>query len=215
MFVFPFAGRLVHEGLATLAAFRFARSRPATIQVHFNDYGFSLTSTTDLFVDEATWRSLLSLDHLLEDLSECMNTHELARRQFREIARVAGLVLQGFPGNPKGAKSLQASSGLMYDVFVRYDPENLLLEQARKEILERQLEWTRLRDTLSQLRERRMVKVLCQRLTPLAFPLWADNLGSSFTTETFASRLGEMLSQLEQAAQNLTDPENRPELDSR
>ena len=211
-FIYPFAGRLVHEGLATLAAFRLARQRPATIQVQFNDYGFALTSASDLFFDEETWRELLSVENLLNDLSECMNTHELARRQFREISRVAGLVLQGFPGNPKGAKSLQASSGLMYDVFVRYDPENLLLQQARNEILDRQLEWTRLRDTMLSMTRRTIVKVYCKRLTPLAFPLWADNLGSSLTTETFTSKLAEMLGNLETAAQNLADPDNRPEI---
>ena len=212
VFVFPFAGRLVHEGLGTLVAFRLARKQPATIQVQYNDYGFALTAKSDVFVDEAMWRELLSAENLLGDLSACMNTHELAKRQFREVARVAGLVVQGYPGQPKGARSLQTSSSLMYDVFAKYDPGNLLLEQSRREIMERQLEWTRLRETMLELAERKIVKVYTQRLTPLAFPLWAEGVGSnSLTTETFTSKLADMLRQLESAAQDLADPGNRPE----
>jgi ATP-dependent Lhr-like helicase len=202
---------LVHEGLGTLVAWRMARHRSVSITVSFNDYGFELSSRDDLSADEKMWRELLSTDHLTEDLMACMNTAELAKRQFRGIARVAGLVMQGFPGNPKTTKSLQVSSGLLFDVFTKYDPGNLLLGQAQREILEQQLELTRLQATLESLRSRTLVQIFTKHLTPMAFPLWADMLSSSLTTENFASRLEKMLNELEQAAQHPDAPENRPE----
>jgi ATP-dependent Lhr-like helicase len=211
LYVYPFAGRLVHEGLGTLVAWRMARHRSVSITVSFNDYGFELSSRDDLTADETMWRELLSTDHLTEDLMACMNTAELAKRQFRGIARVAGLVMQGFPGNPKTTKSLQVSSGLLFDVFTKYDPGNLLLVQAQREILEQQLELTRLQTTLESLRSRTLVKIFTKHLTPMAFPLWADMLSSSLTTENFATRLEKMLQELEQAAQDPHAPENRPE----
>ena len=211
VYVYPFAGRLVHEGLGTLVAWRMARHRSVSITVSFNDYGFELSSRDDLSADEKMWRELLSVDHLTEDLMACMNTAELAKRQFRGIARVAGLVMQGFPGNPKTTKSLQVSSGLLFDVFTKYDPGNLLLGQAQREILEQQLELTRLQTTLESLRSRTLVQIFTKHLTPMAFPLWADMLSSSLTTENFASRLEKMLQELEQAAQHPEAPENRPE----
>lgn len=211
VYVYPFAGRLVHEGLATLVAWRMARHRSVSITVSFNDYGFELFSRDDLAADEKTWRGLLSTENLTGDLQACMNTAELAKRQFRGIARVAGLVLQGFPGNPKTTKSLQISSGLLFDVFSKYDPDNLLLDQARREILEQQLELTRLTATLEDLERREMIRVFTKRLTPMAFPLWADLLSSSLTTENFATRLERMLAELEQAALQPDAPENRPE----
>ena len=115
---------------------------------------------------------------LLPDLLECMNIHELARRQFREVARVAGLVLGGYPGKPKSNRSLQVSSGLIYEVFTKYDKDNLLVAQAQREILERQLELGRLQSTLEDLQMRELVQVVTARLTPLAFPLWAETLGA-------------------------------------
>ena len=211
VYVYPFAGRLVHEGLGTLVAWRMARHRHVSITVSFNDYGFELFSPDDLSAGEAAWRELLSAANLTEDLIACMNTAELAKRQFRGIARVAGLVLQGFPGNPKTTKSLQVSSGLLFDVFSKYDPGNLLLAQARREILEQQLELTRLKATLAALGSRSLVRVSTKHLTPMAFPLWADLLSSSLTTENFASRLEKMLRELEQAARHPEAPENRPE----
>ncbi len=211
VYAYPFAGRVVHEGLGTLVAWRMARHRSVSITVSFNDYGFELFSRDDLSADETTWRELLSPENLTVDLLACMNTAELAKRQFRGIARVAGLVLQGFPGNPKTTKSLQISSGLLFDVFSKYDPDNLLIAQAQREILDQQLELTRLEATLASLGQRTLVKVFTKRLTPMAFPLWADMLSSSLTTENFASRLERMLAELEQAAQEPHAPENRPE----
>jgi ATP-dependent Lhr-like helicase len=213
VYVYPFAGRVVHEGLGTLVAYRFARDDSRSIQVTYNDYGFELHSRSDLFVDEATWRQLLSTDALLDDLLECMNTAELARNQFREVSRVAGLVVQGFPGNQKATRALQASSSLLYDVFERYDPENLLLEQAQREILERQLELTRMQTTMDAIATRSIVKIYCQRLTPMAFPLWADGISSHLTTEDFTTRLDRMLRDLENDAREPNAPHLRPELE--
>ena len=211
-FVYPFAGRLVHEGLATLFAFRLSQQRPRSIQLAFNDYGFELRCAEPFDLDAEGWMELCDTRTLLVDLLDCMNVHELARRQFREIARVAGLVLGGYPGKPKSNRSLQASSGLMYDVFTKYDSDNLLIAQAQREILERQLELGRLQSTLEELQAKELVQIVTARLTPLAFPLWAETLGAEeLSSEKFGDRLRRMLRELEAAARRRDDPANRPE----
>ena len=130
-----------------------------------------------------------------------MNTVELARRQFREIARVSGLVLQQLPRRGGGApKELQTSSRLLYEVFQRYDPGNLLLVQARREILDNQLELTRLKAVMDALAERPVHLQECERLTPMAFPLWADRLQAHYQGADAATRLERMLASLESAA---------------
>ncbi|MFT5108127.1 MAG: Lhr-like helicase [Verrucomicrobiales bacterium] len=100
----------------------------------------------------------------MPDLLECMNIHELARRQFREVARVAGLVLGGYPGKQKSNRSLQVSSGLIYEVFTKCDRDNLLVAQAQREILERQLEIGRLQKTLDALQKKQLVQIATARL---------------------------------------------------
>jgi ATP-dependent Lhr-like helicase len=199
-FVYPFAGRLVHEGLGALLAYRFGKATPNTFTVTVTDYGIELLSAKPLELTEAEWRAALSPEGLLDELLACLNSTELARRQFREIARVAGLVFQGFPGAGKSAKQLQASSSLFYDVFARYDPQNLLLDQARREVLERELQFTRLRDTLERIRSLKLVLTQPERLTPFAFPLWADMIRGQVSTEKWDERVARVVAQLEAAA---------------
>lgn len=199
-FVFPFAGRLVHEGLAPLLAHRLTRLEPRLISLVLSDYGFGLLTEKPIALDEAGWRKLLSPDQLTEDLVACMNSAELAKRQFREIARIAGLVFQGFPGANKAARQLQASSGLFFEVFQKYDPENLLLSQARREVLERQLEVRRMREVLESIQSMRLVLRTTERLTPLAFPLWASLVQGQVSSEVWTERVKKMAAKLEEAA---------------
>jgi ATP-dependent Lhr-like helicase len=199
-FVFPFAGRLVHEGLAALIAYRVSKISPASIAVTLNDYGFGLLSAAPISLNESEWRNVFSPENLLDDLLACLNSAELARRQFREIARIAGLVFQGYPGSGKTTRQLQSSSGLFYDVFTRYDPENLLLTQAKREVLERQLEVSRLGHTLKDIAEMKLVLCETERLTPLSFPLWASFVQANVTSEKWSERVKRMALQLEEAA---------------
>lgn len=201
LFVYPFAGRSVNEGLAMLLAYRVARNTPASITITPNDYGFELLSSVPLGSTETDWRRLLSTAELVDDLLACLNTSELARRQFRGIARVAGLVFNGYPGAPKSTRQLQASSGLLYDVFKEHDPQNLLLEQARREVLSEQLQFPRLMAALERIAQMRLLVVSTPRLTPLAFPLWAARIQTShISTEKWTARIERMAQQLEKAA---------------
>ncbi len=199
LFLFTFAGRSANEGLGALIAWRITRDTGATVEATQNDYGFSLSSNADLPLDEGDWRDLLSTKNLVADLLACLNATELARRQFRDIARVAGLIVANYPGQRKTGRELQTSSSLLFDVFTNYDPDNLLLEQAQREILERQLELTRLQAVLLTLQTLPIVVQETQRLTPFAFPLWADRLQANTTGRDYATRLEAMLTSLEEA----------------
>lgn len=199
-YLYPFAGRLVNGALGTLIAYRLGKGQPLTLRVTPNDYGVELFSRELPLLDERGWGILLSPDNLLEDILASVNAAELGRHHFREIARVAGLILSGAPGSPPTLKSLQTSSGLLWDVFARYDPGNLLLAQSQREVLERQMDYNRLSETLHALQQRRVVLINTPRLTPLAFPLWADRISHSVGKEDPADVLARMLEELETAA---------------
>ena len=195
-FLFPFAGRLVHEGLAALVAWRIARTKPATLTMAVNDWGFELAGRDVFAADPRAWRRLLSPANLLDDLLACMNGTEMARRHFREIARVAGLV----PGGRRSDRQTQASAGLIFDVLAEHDADNMLLAQARREVLERQFEFRRLHETLESLATRDIRIVETPRLSPLAFPIWAEFIQSRLTTKDWLAQIADMARDLEQAA---------------
>jgi len=200
LFVYPFEGRLVHEGLSALCAYRLARHAPITFSMASNDYGFELVSPTEPPLAVALEASLFSPDHLVEDIQAALNATEMARRQFRELARVAGLVFPGFPRAGKTARQLQMSSGLFFDVLRRYDPDNLLLSQAAREVLERQLESTRLGATLRRLVKSTVVVRHPKRVTPFGFPLVVDHNREKVSSEALADRIRRMQLALEKAA---------------
>jgi ATP-dependent Lhr-like helicase len=200
LFFFPFEGRLVHEGLAALFAWRISRITPITFSMSSNDYGFELLSPDEAPIDEAVNAGLLEASNLIDDIPASLNATEMARRQFREIARVAGLVFPGFPHSGKSARQLQASSGLFFDVFRKYDSGNMLLSQAHREVLERQLERTRLGHTLERLSKSRVVITNPPRTPPLAFPLLVDRTRERVSSEKLADRIRRMQRTLERAA---------------
>jgi ATP-dependent Lhr-like helicase len=200
LFFFPFEGRLVHEGLAALFAWRISRIKPITFSLSSNDYGFELLSPDEAPLEEAIAARLLDPSNLVEDIPASLNATEMARRQFREIARVAGLVFPGFPHAGKSARQLQASSGLFFDVFNRYDAGNLLVSQAHREVLERQLERTRLGKTLQRISAANVVITTPPRTPPLAFPLLIDRNRVRVSSEKLIDRIRRMQRTLERAA---------------
>ncbi len=192
LFFYPFEGRLVHEGLAALTAYRLAQLQPITFTLAANDYGFELLAAEPITLDAAQAAMLFTPENLLDDILQSMNATEMARRHFREIARVAGLVVQRFAGGHHTMKQLQVSSSLIYDVLVQYDQENLLLDQAQREVLQRELEQSRLQKALARIDAGKIVIHQPPRPTPFAFPLLADHLRQTVSSETIEDRIRKM-----------------------
>lgn len=200
LFLYPYAGRSVHLGLASLLAWRAGKHQPNTFSIAVNDYGLELLSATP--VDWATMfeQDVFSTENLLIDVIGSLNAGELAQRRFREIARISGLVFAGFPGAHKSAKQVQASSSLFYDVFRKYDPDNLLLTQAQEEVLQQELEIARLSATLQRLQSKQIQLMHIKRPTPFAFPLLVERFRESSSSEKLADRIARMVADLEKAA---------------
>ena len=200
LFVYPFEGRAVHEGLAAVCAYRLSRRSPVTFTIAVNDYGFELLSPDPVPFAAAVAGGLFDPAGLAADILASLNATEMGRRAFREVARVAGLVFPGMPGRGKTAKQLQASSNLFYQVFREYDPDNLLLQQADREVLARQLDEGRMAAALDRIRTAGLIETHPPRPTPLGFPLLVDRMRESLSSEKLADRVKRMQLDLERAA---------------
>jgi ATP-dependent Lhr-like helicase len=199
IFFYPFEGRSVHLGLSALLAHRIGRSRSATFSLSFTDYGFELLSRERFEMLPLLKEGLLSSERLLEDMLMSLNAAELSKRQFREIARVAGLVFQGYPGQPKTNRQVQATSGLIWEVFARWDPANPLLGQAEREVLERQLEFSRLADALRRMAASPVVLRQVHKPTPFAFPIMVSRFREKLSSEKLADRVARMQLEFDRA----------------
>ena len=194
---YPFEGRLVHEGMASLLAFRISKIKPASFSIAMNDYGFELLTDEDIPIEQVLEDvSFFSIDNLLDDIQNSLNANEMARRRFRDIAHIGGLVFTGYPGQPVKNKHLQASTSLLFEVFSEYEPDNLLVRQAYNEALAFQLEEFRLRMALQRIIKQNIILKTIERPTPFAFPIMVDSLGRErLTTETMEERIAKMARQ--------------------
>ena len=192
VFVYPFDGRLVNAGLASIVAFRISQGRPSTFTISANDYGFELLSPTPFELEGVFTSDLFDTQRLLEDAAGSVNLAELAKVQFREIARVAGLISQTYPGARKTGRQIQINTGLLYDVLREFDPGNLLLHQADREVMERHFEQTRLSRSMQRLASSRLRLVRALQPTPLSLPLIVERVAGQMSSEPLADRIERM-----------------------
>ncbi|MEO7853736.1 MAG: ligase-associated DNA damage response DEXH box helicase, partial [Rubrivivax sp.] len=195
LYLYPFAGRLVHLGLASLFAWRLSASQPNTFSISVNDQGLELLSAHEPDLRSLHDHALFDAGELLHDVLASLNSGELAQRRFREIARVAGLVFSGYPGAPKSTRQLQASSSLFFEVFRKYDPGNRLLDQADSEVLAQELDIQRLRASLRRMRRLKLQFVELAATSPFSLPLMVERFREQLTTEKLADRLARLLSE--------------------
>lgn len=197
LFVYPFEGRLVHEAMAAILAYRISRITPITFSFAMNDYGFELLSDQPIPVDDTNVYDLFSPANLLEDIQRSVNSTEMARRKFRDVAVIGGLIFQGMPGEKKKSRHLQASASLLFNVFSEYEPGNLLLRQSYQEVLDQQMEEVRLRDMLHRIQESKIIITIPQQLTPFCFPVKVDSMREDLSSEKLEDRVRRMQLQLE------------------
>jgi ATP-dependent Lhr-like helicase len=196
VFVYPFEGRLVHEAMAALLAYRISNITPISFSVAMNDYGFELLSDQPIPIDDTNVYDLFSEKNLLHDIQKAVNATEMTKRKFRDIAVIGGLIFQGMPGEQVKQKHLQSSASLLYQVFTEYDPNNLLLRQAFNEVLEQQMEEARLRNMLQRIQQSKIVIRFPKQLTPFCFPIKVDSIRENLSSEKLEDRIRKMQQQL-------------------
>ena len=197
LFVYPFEGRLVHEAIAAVLAYRISKIIPITFSIAMNDYGFELLSDQPIPVDDTNVYELFSTENLFEDIQRSVNSTEMARRKFRDIGVIGGLIFQGYPGEQKKARHLQSSASLLFNVFSEYDTNNLLLRQSYHEVMEQQMEEVRLRNMLERIQQSTIILTYPTQLTPFCFPVKVDSMRENMSSEKLEDRIKKMQAQLE------------------
>ncbi len=197
IFIYPFEGRVIHEILSAILAYRIALTTPVTFSLAMNDYGFELLSEEKIPIDQLLKQGLFSTTNLEEDLIASVNDSEMAKRRFREIAHISGLLFQGYPGKRVSYKHLQASTQLIFEVLRKYDEDNLLLTQAFGEVIAAQLERDRLVNLMQRLAQQEVIIRHCEKYTPLCFPILVDRLRGRLSSEKVEDRVEKMKKQIE------------------
>jgi ATP-dependent helicase Lhr and Lhr-like helicase len=197
LFIYPFEGRLVHEAMAALLSYRISKITPITFSFAMNDYGFELLSDQPIPLDDSNVYELFSENNLYEDITKSVNASEMARRKFRDIAVIGGLIFQGMPGEKVKQRHLQSSASLLFNVLSEYEPNSILLKQAYNEVMQQQMEEIRLRGMLQRIAKSDIKIMYPTKLTPFCFPIKVDSLHrETMTSEKLEDRVLRMQKQL-------------------
>lgn len=200
LFFFTFEGMFVHEVLGGLIAYRLSKNQKITFSISMNDYGFELLSDQEVAIEEALELDLFSEENLFEDLNQSINMTEMAQRTFRDVATIAGLIFQGYPGKTVRARHLQASSGILYKVFNTYDENNLLIKQSIDEVMNLQLDQSRFMEGIRRINKQKIVLKEVQKPTPFSFPILVSIIRrQKLSTEEVTDRILKMQMELERA----------------
>jgi ATP-dependent Lhr-like helicase len=197
VFFYPFEGRNVHEGMAMLFSYRIAQIKPMTFSISLNDYGFELLSDQQIPLEEALGSALFDTSNITDDIYHSINIAEMAKRKFRDIASISGLVFNGYPGKPVKTRHMQASSQLFFSVFSDYEKNNLLLQQAFDEVMTFQMEEARMVAALHRMEQQAIIIKEPEKLTPFCFPILTERFREKFSNEKMGDRIKRMIDQME------------------
>ncbi len=195
LFMYPFEGRLVHEVMAALIAYRISKLAPISFSMAMNDYGFELFSDKEIPLNKENLDKILTRDNLMTDVISSINAAEMARRKFRDIAVISGMVVQNFPGQQRSNKSLQSSAGLIFKVLEDHDPNHFLVRQAYTEVFNMQLQEQRLVEAFKRIEKSKIILKFANAFTPLSFPIKVDSLRQTLTSEDLDSRIQKLIQQ--------------------
>ncbi len=199
LFMYPFEGRLVHEVMAALIAYRISKLAPISFSMAMNDYGFELFSDKQIPLNEDNLEQILTRDNLMTDVISSINAAEMARRKFRDIAVISGMVIQNFPGQQRSNKSLQSSAGLIFKVLEDYDPDHFLVRQSYTEVFNMQLQEQRLVEAFKRIEKSKVILKFANSFTPLSFPIKVDSLRQTLSSEDLDSRIKRLVEQAKKA----------------
>ncbi|MBD3904178.1 ligase-associated DNA damage response DEXH box helicase [Chryseobacterium muglaense] len=195
LFMYPFEGRLVHEVMAALIAYRISKLAPISFSMAMNDYGFELFSDKEIPLNEDNLEKILTRENLMVDVISSINSAEMARRKFRDIAVISGMVVQNFPGQQRSNKALQSSAGLIFKVLEDDDPNHFLVRQAYTEVFNMQLQEQRLVEAFKRIEKSKIILKFANTFTPLSFPIKVDSLRQTLTSESLDARIQKLIQQ--------------------
>lgn len=195
LFMYPFEGRLVHEVMAALIAYRISKLAPISFSMAMNDYGFELFSDKEIPLNEENLHKILTRENLMTDVISSINSAEMARRKFRDIAVISGMVIQNYAGKQRSNKSLQSSAGLIFKVLEDYDPNHFLVRQAYTEVFNAQLQEQRLVEAFKRIEKSKIILKFANTFTPLSFPIKVDSLRQTLSSEGLDARIQKLIQQ--------------------
>jgi len=176
-------GRSANDALSRILAQRIQETKGGNALVTIDDYGFllSLRSFQDLGPGE--WKPLFRREGAEEAMRAALADSNLVKWMFRGVSQTGLMVPRRVHGAERGARAMQFSSEVIFDVLRRYEPDHPLLGEAYADVTLRFLDLPRaiaFLDTVAALpwewRE-------LDRVSPFSFGIYVSKIKETMTLE--------------------------------
>jgi len=177
-------GRSANDALSRIIAQRVQATRGGNALVTIDDYGFLLTLQPFQAIATAdAWRELFSPADAAEHLRLALAESELVKWQFRGVAQTGLMVPRRTRGEERGARSLQWSAEIIFNVLRRHEPDHPLLREAYAEATLRFLDTPRALAFLNAAAALPIRLIPVERVSPFAFGLYVSGIRETMTLE--------------------------------
>ena len=177
-------GRSANDALSRIVAQRVQATRGGNALVTIDDYGFLLTLKPFQALDTTDdWRPLFRRHGAEVDLRLALAESELVKWQFRCVAQTGLMVPRRTRGAERGARSLQWSSEIIFEVLRKHEPDHPLLAEAYADATLRFLDLPRAIRFFDDAAALPWQLRVVERVSPFSFGIFVSKLKETMTLE--------------------------------
>lgn len=183
-FFHSLVGRSANDAISRIVAQRVQAARGGNALVTIDDYGFLLTLKPFQALDTADdWRPLFRRAGAEDDLRTALAESELVKWQFRGVAQTGLMVPRRMLGAERGARTLQWSSEIIFEVLRKYEPDHPLLAEAYADATQRFLDLPRALRFFDESAALPWQLRIIERVSPFSFGIFVSKIKETMTLE--------------------------------
>jgi ATP-dependent Lhr-like helicase len=178
-------GRAANDALARVIALRLSRLKGGNAVSTPDDYGFVLTVSEEQRLTGADLPLLFAPENFLTELDESLSRSALLKYHFRSAAQTGLMVYRNYFGESKSARKMQWSAEVIFNVLAQYEPDHVLLREARRDTMHTFLDAPAAAAFLDDLQaQRRPIRLRpVTEVPPLSFGMYATKIKEALLVE--------------------------------
>lgn len=176
-------GRSANDAVSRIVAQRVHETKGGNALVTIDDYGFLLTVKPFQAMPADEWKPLFRREGADDSLREALSDSNLVKWQFRGVAQTGLMVPRRVRGEERGARALQWSTEIIFEVLRKYEPDHPLLVEAYAEATLRFLDLPRALGFMAVATALPWDFRVVERVSPFSFGMYVSRIRETMTLE--------------------------------
>jgi ATP-dependent Lhr-like helicase len=176
-------GRAANDALARVVTFRLSQLHGGNAIATPHDYGFVLTVAPRQGFDEAALAGLLDPREFETQLHTALAQSEMLKYHFRNAAQTGLMVYRNYFDQQKPVRKLAWSTEVIFNVLQQYEPDHVLLREARRDTLRVYLDADGALNFLHAQARKPVRLRRVERVPPLSFAMYATKIKEALLVE--------------------------------